>query len=58
MKYKYVVAIVEMLAMTVEIEATSAEEAVNQVKSKYWNEEIIVESSKWPDAEVSVSLVE
>jgi len=44
-----------MLAMTIEVEALSSEEAVNQVKNKYWNEEIVVESSARPDVEFIAS---
>ena len=42
---RYKVEIVEKLAMSVEVESSSAEEALAQVEKKYWNEEIIVESS-------------
>ena len=52
---KYQVKIIETLAMTIEIEAPSAEEAVNQVENKYRNEEIVVESGAGPDVELIVS---
>ena len=52
---KYRVKIVETLAMTIEVEAPSAEEAVNHVENKYRNEEIVVESSAKPDVEFIVS---
>jgi hypothetical protein len=52
---KYKVEIVEKLSMSVEVEASSPEEAVGQVSKRYWNEEIIIESSKGPDVEFFVS---
>ena len=55
---KYQVKIIETLAMTIEIEAPSSSEAVNQVKNKYWNEEIVVESSAGPDVEFIASPME
>jgi len=54
---KYKVEIIEKLAMTVEIEASSAKEALNQVAKKYWDEEIIVED-KGVDVEFHVSSVD
>ena len=41
---KYRVKIIETLSMTVEVEAPSAEEAIDQVEQKYWDEEIVVAS--------------
>ena len=55
---KYLVKVVETLAMTVEVEAPSAEEALNQIGNKYYNEQIVVESSVGPDVEFIVSAVE
>jgi hypothetical protein len=52
---KYKVEIVEKLSMFVEVEASSAEEALGRVTKKYWNEEIIVESTQGPDVEFFVS---
>jgi hypothetical protein len=52
---KYKVEIVEKLSMSVDVEASSAEEAIALVTEKYWNEEIIVESNKGPDVEFIVS---
>jgi hypothetical protein len=52
---KYKVEIVEKLSMFVEVEASSAEEALGRVTKKYWNEEIIVESSQRPNVEFFVS---
>ena len=55
---KYKVEIVEKLAISVEVEASSAEEALEQVTGRYWKEEIIVESSKGSDVEFFVSPAE
>ena len=52
---KYKVEIIEKIAMSVEVEAPSAEEARNLVEKKYRNEEIVVESDKRPDVEFLVS---
>jgi hypothetical protein len=52
---KYKVEIVEKLSMPVEVEASSVEEALNQVAKKYWNEEIVVESSRGAEVEFLVS---
>ena len=54
---KYKVEIVEKLTMSVETEASSAEEALEQVAKKYWKEEIIVESKKGSDVEFLASAV-
>ena len=57
---KYRVKIIETRAMTVEVEAPSEEDAVNavdKVRNKYWNEEIMVKSSVGPDVEFIVSPV-
>ncbi len=53
---KYKVEIVEKLTMSVDVEASSAEEAPEQVVKRYRNEEIIVESSEGVDVEFAVSL--
>jgi hypothetical protein len=53
---KYNVEIVEKLSMSVEVEAPSAEEALSQVREKYRNEKIVVESNKGSDVEFFVSL--
>jgi len=45
------VKIIETIAMIVEVEAQSEEEALNQVKKKYHNEEIVVESNARPEVE-------
>jgi len=55
---KYKIEIIEKLAMTVEIEASSAKDALNQVAKKYWDEEIIVEGSKGVDVEFHVYSVD
>jgi hypothetical protein len=55
---KYRVKIVEKLAMSVEVEASSAEEAIKQVTEKYYNEEIVVESSTGADVEFFVHSAE
>ena len=55
---KYQVKITETLAMIVEIEAPSADEAVNQVENKYRNEEIVVESSAGSEVEFVVTPAE
>ena len=55
---KYKVEIVEKLTMSVETEASSAEEALEQVAKRYWKEEIIVESNKGSDVEFLASAVE
>ena len=55
---KYSVEIIEKLSMLVEVEASSADEALKQVAKKYWNEEIVVESSKRADVEFLVTPVE
>jgi hypothetical protein len=52
---KYKVEIVEKLSIFFEEEASSAEEALGRVAKKYWNEEIIVESTQGPDVEFFVS---
>ena len=55
---KYRVKIVETLAMAVEVEASSASEALKYVEEGYRNGKIVVESSKGPDVEFIVSSVE
>ena len=55
---KYLVKIIETLAMDVEIEASSAEEAINQVAKLYRDETIVVESNARPDVEFFASLTE
>ena len=55
---KYRVEIIEKIVMSVEIEAFSAEEALNQAAEKYWSEEIVVESSKGADVEFRVCSME
>ena len=55
---KFRVKMMETLAMTVDVDAPSEEEAVEQVGNKYWNEEIVVESSVGPDVEFVVSMAE
>jgi hypothetical protein len=52
---KYKIEIVEKISMSVEMEASSAEEALGQVREKYWNGKIVVESDKSPDVEFFVS---
>ena len=52
---KYRIKIIETLAMTVEVEAISADKALNQVKKQYDNEEIVViESRTQPNVEFLV----
>jgi hypothetical protein len=51
---KFRVEIVEKIAMSVEVEASTEEEALAQVTKKYWNEEIIVESDKGVDVDFRV----
>jgi hypothetical protein len=51
---KYKVEIIEKLSMSVEVEASSAEEAFKRVSEKYWNEQIVVESSDGPDVEFQI----
>ena len=55
---KYKVEIVEKLEMSVEVEASSAEEALEQVRKKYWNKELVVESNKGADVEFFASPME
>jgi hypothetical protein len=55
---KYKVEIIEKLAMSVEVEASSEEEALERVARRYRNEEIVVESSTGADVEFLVSLME
>ena len=55
---RYKVEIVESLAMTVKIEASSAEDALRQVEEKYYGEEIVVESGKGQGVEFIVSPAE
>ena len=55
---RYQVKIIESIAMTVEMEAQSEEEALEQVREKYRGEEIIVECSGRPEVEFFVSPIE
>ena len=55
---KYRVKIIETIAMTVEVEALSEEEALDQVSKEYHDEKITVESSDRPEVEFIVSPVE
>jgi hypothetical protein len=52
---KYKVEIVEKISMFVEVETSSSGKALGEVAKRYWNGEIIVESSKGPDVEFFVS---
>ena len=54
---RYTVEIVEKLSTSVEVEASSPEEALGKVTKKYWNAEIVVESRKGADVEFLVSPV-
>lgn len=51
---KYKAEIVEKIVMPISVEASSAEDALNQVTKKYWNGEIIVESGEGVDVEFHV----
>jgi hypothetical protein len=51
---KFLVEIVEKIAMSVEVEAPTEEEALAQIEKRYWNEEIIVESDKGVDVSFRV----
>ena len=51
----YQVKIVETIAMILEIEAASEEEAIEKVKKKYHDEELVVEQNGRPEAEFVVS---
>jgi len=55
---RYQVKIIETISMTVEVEATSEREALDQVEKKYHNEEIVVECNGRPEVDFKVSLVE
>ena len=55
---KYRVKIIETIAMIVEVDAQSEEEALDQVEKKYHNEEIVVESNTRPEVEFIVSPIE
>ena len=55
---RYRVKIIETIAMKVEVEARSKEEALDQVKKKYHNEEIVVECSGRPEVDFIVSPVD
>jgi len=51
---KYRVKIVETIAMILEVEAQSEEEALDQVGKKYHNEEITIECNGRPEVEFLV----
>ena len=55
---KYRVKIVETLEMAIEVEVSSASEALKHVEEDYRNGKIVVESSKGPDVKFIVSSVE
>ena len=50
----YQVKTVETIAMTLEIEAASEEEAIEKVRKKYHSEEIVVEQNERPEVEFIV----
>lgn len=51
---KYRVEIIETLSRTIEIEAKSEENAVEKVRRKYQNCDIILEASDYQETEISV----
>ena len=55
---KYRIKIIETIAMAVEVEAPSKEEALAQMKKTYQGEEIVVESGARPDVEFIVSPID
>lgn len=54
---KYIIQVSELLASRLEIEAETTEEAVQKVKDKYYDSDIILEADDYVDGSVQFEVV-
>nr|DAT91256.1 MAG TPA: PcfM DpnD/PcfM-like protein [Caudoviricetes sp.] len=55
---KYIIQVSELLASRLEIEAETTEEAVQKVKDKYYDSDIILEADDYVDGSVQFEVVD
>lgn len=54
---KYIIQVSELLASRLEIEAKTSEEAIQKVKDKYYDSDIILEADDYVDGSVQFEVV-
>lgn len=55
---KYIIQVSELLATRLEIEAETSEEAIQKVKDKYYDSDIILEADDYADGSVQFEVVD
>lgn len=55
---KYIIQVSELLATRLEIEAETSEEAIQKVKDKYYDSDIILEADDYVDGSVQFEVVD
>ncbi len=55
---KYIIQVSELLASRLEIEAETSEEAIQKVKDKYYDSDIILEADDYVDGSVQFEVVD
>lgn len=55
---KYIIQVSELLASRLEIEAETSEEAIQKVKNKYYDSDIVLEADDYVDGSVQFEVVD
>lgn len=55
---KYIIQVSELLASRLEIEAETSEEAIQKVKDKYYDSDIVLEADDYVDSSVQFEVVD